>query len=346
MARYRKVMVAIWNCRDFAGMSDNAKLLYLYLLTCQYLTSLGAMRATIPGLAADMRWTEEAFREAFTEAFRKGFVEADERACYVGIPRFLEDNRPESPNVVKSWDSQLELIPDCDLKTQLVKRVKAFVEALPKGFREALPEAFRKGMPNPEPYPEPKPEPKPPPTPASADRPEGWVVVVDELIRLGSGAADAVVADARKAGWSPEGAMALLAYWQEHCRSEGWGIGLAAHALGRPPRPPVECLTLVRTAKKPADTRGEHAALQQFELRRQDEIRRKATEEADRQIAARLEQFGLMIDGWTIEERQALLSDDWSKKEAAIRGDAWRDSRLLCKALLTAAEQAQQEVAA
>ncbi|HTN01043.1 MAG TPA: hypothetical protein VL132_04155, partial [Planctomycetaceae bacterium] len=175
--------------------------------------------------------------------------------------------------------------------------------------------------------------------------PDGWREVEEELVRLGSGAADAVVRDARKSGWSPERAAALLAHWQTHRVVEGWGIGLAAHALARPPRPPAECLTLVRTAK-PVDTRGEHAALQAFELKRQDEIRRKATEEADRRIAERLEQFRTEIDAMSIEERQELLAEGWERKEANERGSDWRESRLLKHALLLAIERSQTAEAA
>ena len=166
MARYRKIDTKIWADEKFRALSNHGKLAFLFLLTHPHMTSLGAMRATLPGLAAEIGWTPKAFREAFAEAFRKGMVTYDETAACIALPRFLKYNGPENPNVVKSWQASLDLIPECDLKHEVIHTVKAFVEALPKAFREALPIPFakalpipyRKGMPNQEQEQEQEPE--------------------------------------------------------------------------------------------------------------------------------------------------------------------------------------------
>ena len=72
MARYRKVDCRVWNDEKFRVLSDDAKLVWLFLLTHPYMTPIGGMRATIPGLASELGWTERRFRKAFQEAFRKG----------------------------------------------------------------------------------------------------------------------------------------------------------------------------------------------------------------------------------------------------------------------------------
>lgn len=158
MARYRKIACQMWNDEKFRMLSDSGKLCFVFVLTHQNMTSIGAMRATIPGLAAELGWTAEAFREAFQEALSKGMAKHDETASLIALPQFLRHNPPESPNVVKSWESQLELLPECRLQVEYLQRAKAFVEGLGEAFRKALPKAFAKGMPNPEPEPEPEPE--------------------------------------------------------------------------------------------------------------------------------------------------------------------------------------------
>ena len=140
MARYRKIDTRIWNDEKFASLSDNGKLVFLFVLTHPHLTALGAMRATLPGLAAELGWTERRLSEAFQEAFRKGLFEHDSQACFVGLPNFLRYNGPESPNVVKSWAAAVDLIPECMIKQQLLQRVKAFAEA----FRKPLAKPYRK----------------------------------------------------------------------------------------------------------------------------------------------------------------------------------------------------------
>lgn len=147
MSKYRKVDPRIWNDAKFRDLSDNAKLVFFMLLTHPNMTSIGAMRATIAGLAEEMNWTQEAFREAFREGLVKGLLEHDQKACFVGLPNFIKYNAPESPNVVKAWVSALDLLPECDLKDSLIHRVKAFLKAFNEAFLKAFDEAFDKTSP-------------------------------------------------------------------------------------------------------------------------------------------------------------------------------------------------------
>ena len=71
MARYRKIDPRFWGDEKVRQLSDDAKLVFLNILTHPHLTSVGAMRATVPGLAAEMRWREKAFRQAFDEVLAK-----------------------------------------------------------------------------------------------------------------------------------------------------------------------------------------------------------------------------------------------------------------------------------
>lgn len=144
MSRYRKVDPRIWNDQKFREMSDAGKLVFFMLLTHPNMTAIGAMRATLAGLAEEMGWEPEAFREAFREAFDKGMAEHDQKACLIALPNFLKYNPPESPNVVKAWVNALDLLPECDLKTRVIARAKDFTEGLTEAFREA----YRKTMPN------------------------------------------------------------------------------------------------------------------------------------------------------------------------------------------------------
>lgn len=152
--RYRKISTRIWGDANFRSFSNEAKLVWFFVLTHPQMTSMGAMRTTIPGLAAELGWTEKAFREAFREALSKGMVKVDEKASLLVVPKFLSHNPPESPNVVTSWNSQWELLPECDLLSLYLQEVKAFTEGLGEGFRKAFAIPLSKGMPYPDPDPE------------------------------------------------------------------------------------------------------------------------------------------------------------------------------------------------
>lgn len=196
MARYRKIDVRIWNDSGFGSLSDDAKLAFLFCLTHPHLTSLGAMRATIAGLAAELGWETGRFSAAFDElvgvnADERTLVEYDAECAFVGLPNFLKYNAPENPNVVKSWGSLLDLLPECESKSNLLRRVDACLAEMGDGFvvawegvsqrvygtlSKGLPKGFakpsrkgsrkskansRKGMANPEPEPKPEQEPEP-----------------------------------------------------------------------------------------------------------------------------------------------------------------------------------------
>lgn len=146
MARYRKVDPRIWNDAKFRRLNDQGKLAFFFLLTHPHMTAIGAMRASLPGLASEIGWTEEAFREAFAEASQKGMAQIDEKASLVWLPNFLKYNPPESPNVVKAWSTSLDLLPECSLLSVVVSSAVAFAEGMTKGFAEALPESFSKAI--------------------------------------------------------------------------------------------------------------------------------------------------------------------------------------------------------
>lgn len=147
MAHYRKIDTRVWNDAKFRALSNNGKLVFFFLLTHPGMTAIGAMRGSVPGLAAELGWTPKAFSEAFSEALSKGMARHDESACVVWLPNFIRYNAPENPNVLKAWGKALDLLPECAMTTDAIQSVKAFAEGLSKAFREALPEAFSKGMP-------------------------------------------------------------------------------------------------------------------------------------------------------------------------------------------------------
>ena len=148
MARYRKIDCRIWNDAKFRSLSDHGKLVFLMLLTHPGMTALGAMRATISGLAEELGWSTEAFREAFLEASSKGMVEHDPEASLIALPNFVKYNAPESPNVVRAWVGAIDLLPECALKTRVVASARGFVQGMTEGYRKAFAEAFAKAMPN------------------------------------------------------------------------------------------------------------------------------------------------------------------------------------------------------
>jgi hypothetical protein len=158
MARYAKTDVRIWGDEKVSRMTPIPPCgqgLWIRLLISPH-------RSTVPGilcvgeaaLAEEFGWPLEAFREAFREASSQGMVKADWKARFVWLPNAKFYNRPESPNVVKSWRSPWDEAPECRLKVQAFHELKAFMEGFAKGFQDAFTKACAEPLANQEQEPE------------------------------------------------------------------------------------------------------------------------------------------------------------------------------------------------
>ena len=151
MARHRKIDVRIWGDEKFRRLSPPppcGQSLLFYLLTTPLTGSLpGLFRAGAAGMAEELGWSTEAFREAFAEVSGEGIATADWSARLVWIPKAITYNVPESPNVIRSWRSQWDELPECDLKRQAYQQLRAFVEGMAEGFLKAFDEAIARPSP-------------------------------------------------------------------------------------------------------------------------------------------------------------------------------------------------------
>ncbi len=159
-SKYRKIDPRIWNDSKFMSMSDNAKLVFFFLLTHPHMTSLGAMRGSLAGLAEELGWSSEAFRKAFQEGLSKGMVKHDQKACLIALPNFIRYNPPENPNVLIAWSKSVDLLPECELKNYVLQSVKDFAKGLSEAFQVAFDKSMPKTMPNQEQEQEQEQEPK------------------------------------------------------------------------------------------------------------------------------------------------------------------------------------------
>ncbi len=146
--RYRKVEVRTWGDEKFRRLTPIPPCgqgLWLFLITSPHTGPIpGLFRAGRAAMAEELGWELEDFQEAFQEAFREGMVEADFKARVVWVPNAIRHNKPESPNVVRSWAAEFDLIPECPLKWKALEALKASIHAIGEAYAKAFDETFRK----------------------------------------------------------------------------------------------------------------------------------------------------------------------------------------------------------
>jgi len=116
---YGRVYTAFWSSHDIRTLSDDGRLLALYLLTSPHTTIIGVFRLPDGYACEDLQWTPERVRKGFVELFNKGFSNRCETTKWVWICKFLEWNAPENPNQWKAARKIAAQIPDvCSWKSE------------------------------------------------------------------------------------------------------------------------------------------------------------------------------------------------------------------------------------
>jgi hypothetical protein len=136
---YGRVYSSFWTSEDTRKLSDDAKMLALYLLSGPHGTIAGVCRLPDGYVHEDLGWSIKRVREGFGELFRKGFANRCINTEWVWICRFLAWNTPENPNQWKAARKIASSVPaKCTWKADF-SRVFANAE---KGIIEPLPNPF------------------------------------------------------------------------------------------------------------------------------------------------------------------------------------------------------------
>lgn len=146
MSRYRKIEVRTWSdekFRELSAIPPSGQGLWFFLLTGPHTTAIpGLFRAGRAAMAEELNWEQEAFDEAFLEVSNQGMAKADFKAKLVWLPKAIQHNKPESPNVVRGWRVELDLLPECDLKREAMEGIREALEAAGPSYVEAFDEVL------------------------------------------------------------------------------------------------------------------------------------------------------------------------------------------------------------
>lgn len=111
MRDYGRVHSTFWSSPTIAALSDDGKLLALYLMTCPHNTIAGVFRLPDGYIAEDMGWAPERVSEGFAQLSQNGFAKRCPETKWVWICKHLEWNKPENPNQRKAANKLLAAIP-------------------------------------------------------------------------------------------------------------------------------------------------------------------------------------------------------------------------------------------
>jgi hypothetical protein len=132
MRDYGKVYTAFWISEDIRGMSEDGRMLALYLMTCQHGNMLGCFRLTNAYAADDLQWEIERVAKGFDELLEKRFAYRCGRTFWVFIRQFLKWNRFENPNVGVAAGKMFDTLScPSEMKSLLAVALREFAPYFP-----------------------------------------------------------------------------------------------------------------------------------------------------------------------------------------------------------------------
>jgi hypothetical protein len=149
--RYRRLRPRWWTDATTQSLSNDQKLVSLYLRTGPQTNAVGLYRLSPGAAAEDLGMDPGEFRRQLDIVCRVEGWNFDAIARVLWIPSWPAENVPQSPNVAKSWRSQLDEVPNCAIKATAASAIRAFLaergQAFLKAFGEASPEESSKPSP-------------------------------------------------------------------------------------------------------------------------------------------------------------------------------------------------------
>lgn len=122
MRDYGKVHTSFWSSATTKGMSDDGRILALYLLTSPHSTLAGVFRLPDGYACEDLGWTSARVAKGFAELLSKGFANRCETTKWVWVVKHLDWNPPENPNQRKSAAKLALSIPsECGWKQAFMR---------------------------------------------------------------------------------------------------------------------------------------------------------------------------------------------------------------------------------
>lgn len=136
-SRFSKIYVRIWHSKDFRSLSEDGKLLFLYLLSSPHRNMGGYYSVPIAYLCYDLKLEEGRVKKALDELNHKQMAIYDYSAQMILILKWFLYNPIENENQAKGLIKQLAELPSNDLLeifVECVNRYCRYKEIVLKGL--------------------------------------------------------------------------------------------------------------------------------------------------------------------------------------------------------------------
>jgi hypothetical protein len=153
MRDYGVIRCRFWTWAREVRLSQNAREMCAYVLTCQHANGLGCFRLPRAYIAEDLGTVPDTVQQTIAELVQVGFLKYDEATGWIWIVNFLDHNPVANPNVGKSLVPFVLAIPKKlpfygEFLDSLAKAAGRFPDGFVDGLRNGMPNGSANPMPN------------------------------------------------------------------------------------------------------------------------------------------------------------------------------------------------------
>ena len=139
MRIYGAIQTRFWAHEDVRKLSDQSKLLAIYLLSSSHTNMLGCFRIPVGYIAEDLKWSSEQVKQGLSDLSHINFLVLDEHTDWLFIQNFLKYHPIDNPNQGKSIVNIFEETPkDLIFIIDLVNKLLEQNKHLPDTFCNCL----------------------------------------------------------------------------------------------------------------------------------------------------------------------------------------------------------------
>ncbi len=139
MRIFGSVQRSFWENSEIHELSDQSKLLAIYLLTGPHSNMLGCFRLPDGYIAEDLKWEFNHTKNAFDQLTEINFLTRDSQSSWVVIHQFLKWNPIQNPRQGIGVQKLFDIVPIQSAAFKpLVKSLLTYGKYLEKGFADRL----------------------------------------------------------------------------------------------------------------------------------------------------------------------------------------------------------------
>ncbi len=133
MRDFTKVSPTIWHSDKFKSLpSDDARFVYLYLLTSPHQTSAGCFHLPNAYAASDLSWLQSRYEQARDELIAAEMIRFDASTSVVGIAGWFRFNPPQNQKHLIGIRHALERLPSQLIWAEACAELEELQEAATK----------------------------------------------------------------------------------------------------------------------------------------------------------------------------------------------------------------------